>query len=333
MARNSMLRNSLPGLGLVAASMIPAVVSSIPSGGAPPRPPAARRQAPPKEFSIPVGNLNAWANAVVVTLDGVTVDGNGPVHDVASDCEIHFGAHTPSFQGDPDGLVLEPMNACIEPFPGKTEPNRQDWIAFARQIRGLTVTASGVPRIWPEHLTGGGGPSNPNHAVELHPLTSLVSAGQTFDFAANVFAPEGLDGIQEQTALNIIGQTTVTVTRNGDSADVSFSAGRIGNFAVLDIVIDRSSIASDGAGSFRMNGEVAVDDSTAVPVRIVTVRGSPINGDMPRIRSRRRAKVPITGLVLFSLSPESLRDAVSQSNGNEAAVVRPIQLILYGEAE
>ena len=335
MARNNTVRNSLPGLGLVVASILPAVLSSAPTVGPGAGAPTAdivtaRRAASAKEFSISLGNLGDWANAVVVTLDAVTVEGHGPVHDVNADCEIHFGAHATSFQGEPDGLVLEPMNACIEQFPGKSEFNKADWTAFGDRIKGLIVTVSGVPRIWPEHLTGGGGSSNPNHAVELHPLTSLVSAGQTFDFAANVFAPEGLDGIQEQTALNIVRQTTVTVRKNGDSVELSFSAGRIGNFAVLDLAIDRTSIASDGAGSFRMNGEVAVDNSTTVPVRIVTARGSPINGDMPRIRSSRRAKVSMTALVLFSLSPESLLEAANRSNGSEVAVDRPIQLILYG---
>ena len=328
MARNNTLRNSLPGLGLVVASMLPAVLSSAPGVVAPPKPPVVQKGV--KAFSIPVSNLRDWAAAVVVTVEGVRVEGRSNVHALDADCEIHFGAHASSFQGEPDGLVLEPMNACVQPFPGQPEQKNADWTKFGDQIKGLTVTASGVPRIWPEHLNGGGA-SNPDHAVELHPLTSVVSAGQTFDFAPNVFAGDFRGGVGEPTALNILRQTTVSVTRDGDSVDVSFRAGTIGNFTVLDIIIDRNSIASDDAGSFRMDGEVAVDDSSTVPVRIVTVRGSPVNDEIQKIKSRRRrAQINMTALVLFSLSPESLLDAAKKSNGSAVPVERPIQLILYG---
>ena len=59
---------------------------------------------------------------------------------------MHFGAHTPNFHGDPDGLVLEPMNACLLPFPGKTEQSNADWTKFGDVITGTSVTAAGVPR-------------------------------------------------------------------------------------------------------------------------------------------------------------------------------------------
>lgn len=332
------------------ASLLPLAISMIPSASpitSPAQPNAtvqptsnvrgaaqptssARRAPAPKEFSIPLSNLRDWAGTVVVTLNDVQIEGNSNVHRPDADCELHFGAHTPAFRGDPDGLVLEPMNACVQPFPGKTEQKNADWTNFAKQIKGTTVIASGVPRIWPEHLSGGG-PSNPDHAVELHPLTAIVSAGQTFDFAPNIFAGEYRGGVGEPTALSIAQQTTASVTMSGGSVNVSFSAGRIGNFTLLDLIIDRASIADDGAGSFRMNGEVVVDSSTTVPVRIVTVKGSPINDEIQRIRSGRRATVSMDeALVLFSLSPESLLDAANRSNGDPVVVDRPIQLILYG---
>jgi hypothetical protein len=327
-----------------AAAALPLAVSLIPSGAGPAptaapaaQPPEAvrsaaapRGRAAPKEFGIPLGNLRDWAGSVVVTVDDVTVEGSSNVHKAEADCEIHLGAHTPDFRGDPDGLVLEPMNACVEPFPGKSEQKNSDWINFAKSLKGTTVTVAGVPRIWPEHLSGGGA-SNPDHAVELHPLTAVVSAGKTFDFAPNVFAGEYRGGVGEETADSIVRRTTVSVTRNGDDVEVSFSGGRIGNFTVLDIVIYRDSIAGDGAGSFRMDGEVVVDEETAVPVRIVTVKGSDVNAEMERIKSRRRARVSMPeALVLLSLSPRALLDAAQRSNGEPVAVERPLQLILYG---
>src|SRR5438270_7900748 len=101
-----------------------------------------------KQFSIPLNNLRDWAKSVIVTLDNVTVEGNGPLHNLVDDCEIHFGAHTPAFAGDPNGLVLEPMNACVFEAPEGFD----SWAAFAKSLKGKPMTVSGVARIWPEHL-------------------------------------------------------------------------------------------------------------------------------------------------------------------------------------
>lgn len=332
--RNDILRNTLPGIALVVASVLPAALSPSKPAGAPATaaPPSAKAAKAPaaKEFSIPINNLNDWASTVVVTVNGVRIEGHSKVHPLASDCELHFGAHSTGFQGDPDGLVLEPMNVCVAPFPGKAEQNNADWIAFSNQITGTVVTVSGVPRIWPEHLSGGNEPSNPNHAVEIHPLTSVAAAGQTFDFAPNIFAGDYTGGVGEPTALKIAQKTSVSVTRVGDSAEISFQAGTIGNFTVLDIVIDKKSIVSDGAGSFRMDGEVVIDNETSAPVHIVTAKGSPINDEIEKIKGRRRRNVNMQALVLFSLSPKALLDAANESQGTPVAVERPIQLILYG---
>jgi hypothetical protein len=275
-------------------------------------------------------NLTDWAKTVVVTMDQVNIEGHSNVHPLASDCELHFGGHSPNFQGDPDGLVLEPMNVCIQPFPGETEFDKARWIQFSNDITGTVVTVSGVPRIWPEHLSGGNEPSNPNHAVEIHPLTSVKAGGKTFDFVNEVFAGDYEGGVGEPTALKIAEKTTVAVSRVGTSAEITFKGGTIGNFTVLDIVIDRDSITDDGAGSFRMNAEVVIDDETSAPVRVVTIKGSPINDDIAKIKSKKRKNVSMHALVLFSLNPEALLNAANKSNGNLVPVETPIQLILYG---
>jgi hypothetical protein len=320
----------------VALSLLaPAIGTSTAAGSAPS---AARRSARAtsgaraKEFSVPITNLRAWADKVVVSLSNVQIEGNSKVHKIADDCELHFGAHTSGFQGDPDGLVLEPMNVCVQPFPGKSEQNDNDWIAFATRLKGTTVTASGVPRIWPEHLSGGGD-SNPDHAVEIHPLTTLVSGGTTFDFAPNIFAGEYKGGVAEESALAIVERTAVTVSRNGTSADIAFRGGRIGNFTLLEIEIDRASITGDGAGSFRMNADVALDNGTVVPVRVVTIAGTPMNATIAKARTGSRARIDLEALVLFSLSPEALLEAANKSTGAAVNVDRAIQLILYGTPE
>lgn len=319
---------SIPlALGLLA----PAVTRGperAPGGGV-----AARRRAEPaaaKQFSVPLENLRSWANSVVVTLSSVDVEGRSNVHKLENDCEMHFGAHSSAFQGTPDGLVLEPMNVCVQAFPGKSEQSDKDWNAFGDQMVGSTISATGVPRIWPEHLDGGT-KSNPDHAVELHPLVAVDLAGKKLDFAPNVFEGEYQGGLGEETAVAMAQRTTVSVTRSGGSADIAFRGGRIGNFTRLEITIERASIEGDGGGSFRMNGDVIVDESTAVPVRVVTVKGTRINDVVSKMRSGGRDTLDLDALVLFSLSPEALLEAANKSTGGKVvAVTRPIQLILYG---
>lgn len=282
-----------------------------------------------KEFSVQLSDLQTWSQSVVVTLDRVQIEGHSKVHPLADDCEMHLGAHASDFTGDPDGLVLEPMNACVQPFPGKATQSSADWTAFGDQVLGKVVSATGVPRIWPEHLDGGTA-SNPDHAVELHPMTSLTTAGRTVDFAPNVFAGEYRGGVGEPTALSILQNTTVGVVHQGAAAEIRFHGGRIGNFTVLTVDIHRASIRSDGSGSFRMDGDIATENGESVPVRVVTIKGTPINDTIGQARGGTRPQLSLEALVLFSLSPESLFQAVNQSTGSEVPVLRPIQLILYG---
>jgi hypothetical protein len=299
-----------------------------------------------KRFSIPIANLRQWAHTVVVTLPNVQISGHSPVHPLDSDCEIHLGGHTPAFQGVPDGLVLEPMNACVQPFPDPKQKNKlqnnADWVNFAEGLtelsttKGVTITATGVPRIWPEHLVGGG-PSNPDHAVELHPLIGVVSPDKVaptdqtdFNFAGNVFAGQYSGGLKEPTALAILKNTSITVTKNGDLGDIAFKGGTIGNFTLMTVLIDRTSMQSDSDGSTRMNGAVVVQGNTRVPVRLVTVKGSPLNERITKISSNAGSELELEALVLFSLSPESVLAAADKSTGQAVKVDRPIQLILYG---
>lgn len=287
-------------------------------------------KATPKEFSIPISNLQQWANSVLVTLNDVKIEGNSGVHLEDADCEIHFGAHTPGFKGDPDGLVLEPMNACSLPFPGQEEQKNSDYLNFAKRIKDKNVRATGVPRIWPEHLHGGGA-SNPDHAVELHPLIDVVEPdGTNTDFIANLSAGAFRGGVSSPTAQTILRNTRVTVTKTGSNALIDFFGGQIGNFTVLEVDLDPKTISADGDGSFRMDGQVVLDDGDKIPVRLVTIKDSPFNNAVDKLRSRKNIVNLGEVLVLFSLSPEFLLQAANKSNSKAIPIEHPIQLILYG---
>src|SRR5215813_5174819 len=151
------------------------------------------RGAPDRIFSIPVEVLKNWSENIVISMDA-KITGHSGVHSLQSDCEMHFGGQSDSFQGIPPGLVLEPANLCVQPFFGKTKLVRKDWLTFGESLVGATVKVRGVPRIWPEHLIGKESDSNPHHAVEIHPLTVLKRGTLERDFSSFIFDPEEYEG-------------------------------------------------------------------------------------------------------------------------------------------
>ena len=107
----------------------------------------------------------------------VRILGPGPVHNEANDCEIHIGAelHDPAISDFPN-IVLEPPNVCKD----DRKPSNQAWRNFYATTSGRTCVSEGFIRVWPEHLTGGVLPSNPDHFMELHPMRSLRCASNSF---------------------------------------------------------------------------------------------------------------------------------------------------------
>jgi hypothetical protein len=288
-----------------------------------------------RKFSISKTALEQWAGRVTAEMDAVTIGGNSNVHPVASDCEIHFGAHSSNFVGSPSGMVLEPMNACEAPFPGKTKFVKNDWVSFAKSLKGKTVKIGGVPRIWPEHLGDPGDPnggplSNPNHAVEFHPLTKITIGSKTNDFSKTIYAPGGFSGgVSASTAEKILSDTDIQVSESGGMVEVAFDSGRIGNFTTFDIRIRRSDV-EEVPGGHRLKGRVILTKSKAPTVSIVTVKGSKIDDHIAEFRNSSRTRMEVEGLVLFSLDPGALLDKVNAGGGQ---VDDPIQLILYGDID
>lgn len=283
-----------------------------------------------KVFSIPIQDLKKWSEDIVVSISNVTITGNSKVHAVANDCELHFGAKVKDYKGDPDGWVLEPMNVCLEPFPGKVTYKAKDWLDFAASLKNKVVKVEGVPRIWPEHLLGKHSASNPNHAVELHPLTRITFANKKYDFIKDfIYAPEGFDGISYQTAKSILIKTKVGVTKVSTDAEIDFASGRIGNFAVVNVRFHKDSISVIG-GSHRIRGQAVLDEDTVLVV-VVSVKNSQIDDSIEKFRKGKRTWMSFSALVLFSLDPQAIYEAVEGSaEGDRTVVGRPIQLIVYG---
>jgi len=286
-------------------------------------------------FSIPLDDLKVWAEKIVVPME-VTIHGHSAVHSLNSDCEMHFGAESANYKGDPPGLVLEPMNLCVEPFFGQDEESDADWTDFGDEAVDKTVQAEGVPRIWPEHIGGQAPtPSNPHHAIELHPLIRLTVDGQARDFSSFISdAPGYTGGLQPASALRILAKTKVSVAQSDDGmVKVTFNysgPGHIGNFTLLHVKIINSSVTS-ADGGHRMNGSVKGSNGAAITVRLVSVAGSHFDDSLADLLQSNGTSAELDALALLALSPEALYKSAKLSHGNSVPVSHPIQLIIYGE--
>jgi hypothetical protein len=121
------------------------------------------------------------------TLD-VTLLGAATAHDPANDCEIHVGVELEDQTvSDFVDAVVEPPNVCKD-----TSHSRSAWKTFYNQAKDETCKADGFIRAWPEHLTSGAPPSNPQHIMELHPLRALTCPSLQMDFRQQLAAHSDL---------------------------------------------------------------------------------------------------------------------------------------------
>ena len=297
-----------------------------------------------REFVVPYSSLEQWAKSILTTVDNLKLNGHSGVHKPDADCEMHFGGVLDAYDGDPDGIVLEPMNLCVKPYWGKTKYSKADWVTFANKLiaKNVRVRATGVMRIWPEHMSGGDPKgSNPNHVLELHPLTELAMGASTiYKFADFVFAGEFEGGLKDTSAEKILSDGGVGVVRDKDdgSVHIDLDVSRIGNFSVLSLRIKKADVlAGKQAGGHRFDGDVVLQNNKSIPVRMVTVSGSAVDEDLDRFEKGKRKVMRMEALALLALNPEALLKAAGKSkNGARVALAmtdRPFQLIVYGVPE
>ena len=79
-----------------------------------------------------------------------------------------------------------------------------------------------------------------------------------------------------------------------------------------------------------MKGRVIVSRTKTHVVTMLTVKGSKIDRRIAAFKSSTRTRMELEGLVLFSLDPKALLDAVNAGGGQ---VDDPLQLILYGDID
>ncbi len=142
--------------------------------------------------------LEAQRDRVTATITAV-VDHIGPqAHPLAEDCDLHVPLRSRAIRVP---FIGEVKNACSEKPPGTSRAYWSDRIY--EETHGVAVQVAGVFRIWLEHPPSGNAvqteaeqvplytSSNPDHQVELHPLTRIGS----LDFRGHVKRIQ--DGDQE----------------------------------------------------------------------------------------------------------------------------------------
>lgn len=214
----------------------------------------------------------------------VKVTGVGPVHNVANDCEIHIaGTPTSIDVGDPDEVVLEPPGVCKFKPTGVT-----NWRTFMeQQALGTEVSVVGFPRIYPEHLTGATGPSNPKHGFEIHPVTSMTVGDKTINFRPEIKALVGWKPPKAKSARTIIQETKLFVRHRNGQYELRLDPFRksIPNWAVVEIEDINPKWIRPTEGGQSAIARVSVDGDKITTIRLYTMDGSEADAWLTKIKN------------------------------------------------
>ena len=133
--------------------------------------------------------LNAQQGRVTSTITAVVDHLGDTAHPISDDCDLHVPLRSRDIRVP---FIGEVKNACSEKPAGTSAAFWSDRIY--EETHGRAVTVSGAFRVWLEHPPAGTvvqseadrvpwfGNSNPDHQVELHPVTKIGS----LDFLGHV---------------------------------------------------------------------------------------------------------------------------------------------------
>ncbi len=133
--------------------------------------------------------LQAQRDRVTATITAVVDHIGTSAHPISDDCDLHVPLRSREINIP---FIGEVKNACSEIPPGASQAHWSDRIY--EETHGRAVTVTGAFRIWLEHPPAGTAVqteadrvpwyanSNPDHQVELHPVTQIGS----LDFLGHV---------------------------------------------------------------------------------------------------------------------------------------------------
>lgn len=162
------------------------------------------------ELQLRESLLQAQRDRITATVTAVVDHIGEAAHSLEDDCDLHVALRSRDVRV---AFIGEVKNACSEKPPGTI---RAFWSQrISEETHGRAVPVTGVFRIWLEHPPSGGtvqteaervpwyGNSNPDHQVELHPITRIGS----LDFLGHVKRIR--DGAQTFTGFGPAQLTTI----------------------------------------------------------------------------------------------------------------------------
>ncbi len=211
----------------------------------------------------------------------VTLGSHSKIHPLESDCEMHVAA---TLQGQdfgfPNGLVIEPPNLCEIDPNGDVSDEADAWLSVFDDLRGKTCQATGFPRIFTEHVSGGSGASNPDHVFELHPAVSINCGGDNHSFASFIQIFPGMRAISPRTAASCIANRRLEVKYDPDQDRYLFreGGGTCGNFAQIAVESVLPGTVRNPAGGHSAIARVSADGESSTTLKIYTLSGTEIDG-------------------------------------------------------
>jgi hypothetical protein len=261
---------------------------------------------------------------------------------IGEDCEVHLAATlAPEGQVDPDAVVAEPPNLCVN-----TAPGGGSWLSlFDARVINKDCRVKGFPRIFTEHATTGGEhESNPNHVFEIHPALRLDCDGSAaLDFTAFMGAPEGLRHILPSSAESCIAGRTLSVRfKNSQYEFLQKGGSGCGNFAIIEVShLHEQWIRATGGGHSAL-ARITADGNATHTMKLYTLEGTSADDWVTSVQAGHAdtKRHIIHGILTYDYF--AILKAVTKVDGSwlPASTLAswklvdfPIAFIVYGETE
>lgn len=282
------------------------------------------------------------------------------VHGLADDCELHVAARLPNNRliAAPRGLVIEPPNVCRRRVPqiSQTGTIGAAWTTyFDANVKDKTCTVTGFPRIFTEHSAGGGGSgSNPDHVVEVHPVTELRCGTDIIDFIPLIRIFAGMRKIQPNSARACLEDRTLQVRQRGSGDQIRYefaedgakgSGGSCGNFAVIDAHIGKDYLReTTNGGDYAALAQAWIGESGPYPIKVYAYKGTAVGDSIAALLANpddlAELRFRVHGLFTYdyftiaqSIQDDARHWLPADSLKVWKPVPKPLAFVIYGLAQ
>jgi hypothetical protein len=283
-------------------------------------------------------------DAAQITLS-VRMDDNGPLHQLGSDCEMHIAGRVQNASlGNPPSIVVEFPNWCKFSPDGQLGSSFNTLSSLWRnlvdnRVVGKTCDVRGFLRIFTEHVSGGGGPTNPDHAYEFHPALSMTCDGEAFNFDSMLSAFPGMRHIQPSTAADCInGRELYVRWKNNRYEFRQGGGGSCGNFAIVEVRDIDLEWSFEMPGGHYTFATVTANGQTQSSIGVYTLTGSA--ADQWLAGAIQQGGVGQTRKVLHGMFTYDFQSIIVTLTDEQGNLLRPslwkkvdfpLALVIFGE--